>query len=111
MADENQWTIRTGGALSAHFFQPDGSSRPGTDWIVEVERGEHHFKVLVRAYLSEDMTRRARADEEYQRRAVLGYVSELLGRGWTPEQEGDLEIVIQNPPGEKEEEKSWWRFW
>jgi hypothetical protein len=28
MTNESQWVMRIEGALSAHFFQPDGSSRP-----------------------------------------------------------------------------------
>jgi hypothetical protein len=29
---DDQWLMRITGALSAHFFQPGGGSRPGTDW-------------------------------------------------------------------------------
>ncbi|MBA3242776.1 MAG: hypothetical protein H0T60_16245 [Acidobacteria bacterium] len=113
MTNEEQWLLRIEGALSAHFFQPDGSSRPGTDWSVSLKQGERTHHVMVRAYLSEDMTKRARADTEYQGQTVLGYVNDLLAQGWTPEQEGDFAITIQNPTGEKESEasKPWWRFW
>ena len=113
MTSEDQWLMRVEGALSAHFFQPDGSSRPGTDWSVEMKRGENIYHVMVRAYLSEDMTRRARADTEYQGQTVLGYISDLLAQGWTPGQVDELSITIQNPTGEGETEtsKPWWRFW
>ena len=113
MANESQWLMRIEGAMSAHFFQADGSSRPGTDWAVGLKRGEDTYKVMVRAYLSEDMTKRARADTEYQGQTVLGYVGDLLEQGWTPDKGGDLVIVIQNPTGETEEQKAkqWWRFW
>jgi hypothetical protein len=77
------------------------------------ERGERDYHVMVRAYLSEDMTKRARADTQYQGQTVLGYVSDLLAQGWTPDQGGELAITIQNPTGEKEDaaSKPWWRFW
>ncbi|HEV2799599.1 MAG TPA: hypothetical protein VGW12_03835 [Pyrinomonadaceae bacterium] len=113
MTNEDQWLMRIAGALSAHFFQPDGSSRPGTDWSVELKQGERVYHVMVRAYLSEDMTKRARGDMEYQGQTVLGYVSDLLAQGWTPEQGGELGITIQNPDGEEESAagKPWWKFW
>ena len=85
MADEQQWLMRIEGALSANFFQADGSSRPGTDWAVGLKRGDTTYKVMVRAYLSDDVTKRARSDTHYQGQTVLGYVGDLLARGWTPE--------------------------
>jgi hypothetical protein len=113
MSNEEQWLMRIEGALSAHFFQPDGSSRPGTDWSVGLKRGEQTYNVMVRAYLSDDMTRRARADTTYQGQTVMGYLNDLLEQGWRPEQGGDLEITIQNPTGETETEESkpWWKLW
>jgi hypothetical protein len=113
MTNEDQWLMRVAGALSAHFFQPDGSSRPGTDWSVELKQGEREYHVMVRAYLSDDMTKRARADTEYQGQTVLGYISDLLDQGWTPDQGGELEITIQNPTGEEATaaSRAWWKFW
>lgn len=115
MSNEEQWLMRIEGALSAHFFQPDGSSRPGTDWSVGLKRGEQTYNVMVRAYLSDDMTKRARADTDYQGQTVMGYLNDLLQQGWTPEQGGDLAITIQNPTGEVEgegeESKPWWKLW
>jgi hypothetical protein len=105
--------MRVEGGLSAHFIRPDGSSRPGTDWSVRLKQGEQTYHVRVRAYLGDDMTKRARADTEYQGRTVLGYVSDLLAQGWTPDRGGELVITIQNPTGETERaaSKPWWRFW
>ena len=113
MTNQDQWLMRIEGALSAQFFQPDGSSRPGTDWSVGLKQGDHSYHVMVRAYLSEDMTKRARADTEYQGQTVLGYINDLLAGGWKPDQDGELVITIQNPTGEKESgpSKPWWRFW
>ncbi len=102
MKKEGQWLMRIEGALSAHFFQSDGSSRPGTDWSVGLQQGENVCPVMVRAYLSEDMTKRARADTEYQGQTVLGYINDLLAQGWTPDQGSELVITIQNPTGEVE---------
>ena len=113
MTNEPHWLMRIHGGLSAHFFQPDGSSRPGTDWAVGLKRGESTYNVTVRAYLSEDATKRTRADTKYQGQTVLGYLSDLLAEGWRPDQGGALVIVIQNPRGGNEEQrgKRWWRFW
>lgn len=109
---QSEWLMRIAGALSAHFIQPDGSSRPGTDWSVELKRGEEVYGVMVRAYLSDDMSKSARADLEYQGQTVLGFISDLLAQGWTPDQEQNLSIVIQNPSDEQPAmRKPWWKFW
>ncbi|HXG93790.1 MAG TPA: hypothetical protein VNN73_15705 [Blastocatellia bacterium] len=109
-----EWMMRIRGYLSAHFFQPDGTSRPGTDWSVELIRGNQVFPVMVRTYLSDDMSRAARADMEFQGRTVLGFISDLLAEGWMPDQPRDLTIVIQNPPESelaRSRRKPWWKFW
>jgi hypothetical protein len=103
MTDEQPWLMRIEGALTAYFHQPDGSSRPGTDWMVGLKRGGSTYKVMVRAYLSENMTAGAKRDSQYQGQTVLGYIGDLLAQGWTPDQSGELVIVIQNPTEEKEE--------
>jgi hypothetical protein len=110
---ESQWLMRIEGSLDAHFFQPDGSSRPGTDWSVGLKHGESAHTVLVRAYLSEDATGKTRSDREYQAQTVMGYLNDLLAQGWTPDRPADLAIVIQNPAGTTADvpEKPWWRFW
>ena len=96
---ESQWLMRIEGGLEAHFIQPDGSSRPGTDWAVGLQRGESTHTVSVRAYLSEDATKKTRDDTEYQAQTVMGYLNDLLEQGWTPDQPAELTIVIQNPSG------------
>src|SRR5919206_4142491 len=92
--DETQWLMRIEGGLAAHFKQPDGTSRPGTDWLVGLKRGAEEYKVRVRALLSEDATQATRDDQQYQAQTVFGYVSDLLDQGWTPEQGGNLQITI-----------------
>jgi hypothetical protein len=112
ISNEDQWQIGIEGALSANFFQPDGTSRPGTDWSVGLKNGNQEKQhVTVRSYLSADMTRRARKDTGYQAQTVMGYVSDLLAQGWTPSQGEQLEITIQNPTGEPAKQKSWWKVW
>jgi hypothetical protein len=114
MADA-QWLMRIEGALDAHFVQPDGSSRPGTDWAVGLKRGEETHRVMVRTYFDDSMSRRARADREYQGQTVLGYVGDLLAQGWMPDK-GAPPIVIRNPPGEPPDpaeaaSRPWWKLW
>jgi len=111
--DEAQWQMRVKDSLSAHFFQPDGSSRPGTDWSVGLSRGDSEYQVMVRSYLSEDANRVTRNDGDYQARMVLEYLGGLLSRGWTPEQSDDLTVVIPNRPGSTAaaQKKPWWQFW
>ena len=110
MTNENLWQIGIEGSFSAHFFQTDGTSQPGTDWRVGLKRDGQTQYVLVRSYLSGDITKRARKDTAYQMNTVLGYVADLLEHGWTPEKGGELEITICNPTGETAD-KSWWKFW
>ena|SRR5437868_11678126 len=95
--NEPQWLMRIERGLAAHFKQPDGSSRPGTDWMVGLKRGDDEYHVSVRAYLSEEATQAIRNDQQYQAQTVLGYVNDLLNQGWTPEQPGALQITILNP--------------
>ena len=51
MPDE-PWQVRVESALNAHFKQPDGSSRPGTDWKIGLKRGNEIQTTIVRAYLA-----------------------------------------------------------
>jgi hypothetical protein len=108
---EQQWLMRIEGGLNAHFKQPDGSSRPGTDWAVGLKHGEETCKVFVRAYLSDDLAKRFRKDTEYQTQTVLGYVNDCLNAGWHPTQEKPLTITILNPKDMPPEKKSRWKFW
>jgi hypothetical protein len=107
------WEMRIDGALSAHFFQPDGSSQPGTDWSVALRRGNDQHRVLVRSYLAGNATRRVRADTTYQGRTVMQYLGDLLAQGWTPDQASPGSITIGNPDGEPPDQphKAWWKIW
>ena len=110
---EPQWLMRIEGVLSAHFIQADGSSRPGKDWAVGIKHGDATYKVMVRAYLSADITPQAQADEVYQGKTVMGYLNDLIAQGWRPDQPRDLVITIQNPTNAPPPppQKSRWRFW
>lgn len=72
-------------ALNAHFTQPDGTSRPGTHWRVDLTRGEQAYTTLVLTYRPDGIA----PDVETQARVVLRYVFDRLAAGWTPEH-GDL---------------------
>ena len=109
---ESQWLMRIEGALAAHFKQADGSSRPGTDWAVGLKNGDTTYKVFVRAYLSDDITPQAKADQVYQGKTVMSYLNDLIMQGWHPDQPRDLVIVIQNPTdATSSPKKSKWRLW
>lgn len=61
MRDGN-WSFEFTGGLSASFFQPDGTSLPGTDWAVTLRNGDAMHRVMVRACLSNDLVRKLRND-------------------------------------------------
>ena len=111
---EPSWLLRIESGLAAHFKQPDGSSRPGTDWSVGLKRGSDEYRVIVRAYLSADATAATKSDQKYQVQTVLGYVNDLLNQGWTPAQGGQLQLTILNPTAESmsaKTRKPWWQLW
>lgn len=107
---EAAWLMRVEGGLNAHFKQPDGSSRVGTDWNIGLKRGDETHTVMVRAYLADDLARDLRKDTEYQARTTMQYLNDLLQQGWDPKNPGDLAITIANPPGALPK-KSRWKLW
>ena len=113
--NDPQCLMRIEGALAAHFKQADGSSRPGTDWAVGLKQGDKTYNVMVRAYLSADITPQAKADQEYQGKTVMGYLNDLIMQGWLPDQPRELVITIQNPTipstAKTPSKKSKWRLW
>ena len=110
--DDSPWLMRIEGALSAHFKQANGPSRPGTDWSVGIKKGDVTYHVMVRSYFSADITRQAKADQDYQAKTVMGYLNDLIMQGWLPDQPRDLVITIQNPTEvSASPKKSKWRFW
>lgn len=95
-----QWQVALNSGLQAHFFQPDGTSKPGTDYAVRLQRGTEQYSTIVRCYLADDLTPAARADTHYQGQTVIGYVFDRLAAGWTPDQEALPDLTVLNPdPG------------
>ena len=110
---EIQWQARIEGSLNAHFKQPDGTSRPGTDWKVGLKHGDETYTIFVRAYLSDDMTKKYRKDTTYQQQTVIGYVFDMLAKGWHPAKTDEmLTLTILNPKDDPPpEKKPGWKFW
>jgi hypothetical protein len=86
---DHTWTGSTSEALNAHFIQPDGTSRPGTHWRVDLEHGEETFTTLVLTYLAEEVPSGDQPDAQTQAKTELRHVFDRLEQGWTPEQ-GEL---------------------
>ncbi len=80
------WKIEITGGLNAHFKQPDGPSKPGTDWAVSLKRGPEVHRILVRSYARGD----GKISQQQEIGMVLHYVAGLVGRGWMP---GDVKGV------------------
>ena len=93
------WLVRIEGALNAHFKQPDGPSRPGTDYAVGLKRGQETHRIMVRAYLSPDLTPAARRDTQYQTQTVTGYVFDRLNAGWLPTEPLPPLTILNPDPG------------
>src|SRR6185295_15397601 len=88
------WEIGITKGLRASFKQPDGSSRRGVDWAVELKQGTTVCKILVRTYVAGEG--RANVDEETQ--AVIEHLTNLLRDGWAPESwtgaSGEISIEV-----------------
>jgi hypothetical protein len=107
------WLMRIEGVLSAHFKQPDGTSRPGTDWKVGLKRNDEIHTVFVRTFFREEASAATRADTTYQGRAVMGYLNDLIREGWLPTDPIPNAIDIGNSPegAASPPKKPWWRIW
>jgi hypothetical protein len=92
------WTASVEGALRAHFNQPDGTSRPGMHWNIELRRGASEYKIFVLAYLADAVSPEARADLQWQAQSVVRYVFDRLEQGWTPA-DGELPPITLVQPG------------
>lgn len=110
-----QWLMRIERGLSAHFKEPDGSSRPGVEWAVGIKRGEELHTIMVRALLADDATPATRANQEYQAQTAMQYLNDQLHSGWDPTQPKEHVIYISNPRGASaaagEAPKPWWKLW
>jgi hypothetical protein len=114
---QNEWLMRIENGLEAHFKEPNGGSRPGVDWAIDMKNGEKVYRVRVRALLADDASARTRKDEKYQARTAMQYLDSLLTEGWHPDEERLHTIYIGNPKESfadaeaAESTKPWWKFW
>lgn len=67
--------------LRAHFKQPDGTSRAGTDWLVVVTFDGREYRVLVRAYDDEF----SGIEVEQQVEMVRVFIDRKIRSGWSPD--------------------------
>jgi hypothetical protein len=88
------WTITVKDYLRAHFIQPDGSDKAGTDWTAVLDDGANVRRILVRAYVENGLD--ISAEEESH--MVASFVAERLRAGWTPEmwkgEPGELTVEL-----------------
>jgi hypothetical protein len=78
--EQHGWEIKITGGLNAHFKQPDGPSKPGTDWAVTLKRGPEVHRILVRSYARGD----GKTSQQDEISMVLRYVADRLRQGWAP---------------------------
>jgi hypothetical protein len=84
--------VRAVRGLRAHFNQPSGPSRPGTDWVVALTNSTGERQILVRTYADEVGERSPAQEAEL----AVEYVGHLIQNGWTPDQYRDEpgELVV-----------------
>ena len=87
-------TIEITECLTAYFYKPNGSSKPGTDWAVSMRENAKEYKVIVRSY-KETL---AGLNQKQQIEIVIQYIINLLNKGWHPKQfkgePGELTLPI-----------------
>ena len=74
------WKISASKALKASFWQPDGTSKPGADWLVSLDDGAREYKLLVRVYADDVVGMTI----EQQAAIAMQFVADLAPTGWTP---------------------------
>lgn len=115
---DDQWLMRIERGLSAHFKEPDGTSRPGVEWAVGLKRGEELHSVTVKALLADDATPATRGNQEYQAQTAMQYLNDQLQGGWHPSQPKEHVIYISNPHAAalsaapiSVRKRPWWKLW
>ena len=103
------WLMRVEAGLDAHFKQPNGPSRPGTDWRMGLKRGDEVHTVFVRTYSDKVATDLAK-DKMFMSNTAMRYLNDLLNSGWNPAEPRELAITVTNPDG-YQPKKSLWKFW
>ena len=82
MATPEGFNVRVLQGLRAHFKQPSGPSRPGTDWAISLTNLRGERRILVRTY-ADDV---GHVSQEQDARLALEYVGKLIQSGWSPDQ-------------------------
>ena len=96
MTNQSGFKLAVTAGLNAHFLQPNGPSRAGTDWAVTVTDDGNDVRILVRTYAD---TMPGLTKEQQTQRAIE-YVALLLSSGWTPAdyQGRPGELTVGVPP-------------
>jgi hypothetical protein len=97
----NTVTVKNG--LKAYFKQPNGVSRPGVDWAIQIT-GEQAVTVVVRTYFSTDPPRETERPAMAEKAAR--FIAKKLATGWFPGTEKFLEAdeVVDTTP------RPWWKI-
>ena len=118
IVDVPDWQIEIKNGLCASFFQPDGSSRPGTDWSVRMVRGAEVRALIVRIYLPKGADPAGPRDVRREAQAVVNAIVEQVQRGWDPatheSRAGEPALVVDSlrpPEPEASGHKPWWKLW
>jgi hypothetical protein len=99
-------TVTVGNGLTAYFKQPQGPSRPGVDWVVQIA-GETAVTVMVRTYFSSDPPREAEKPALAEKAAR--FITKKLAMGWVPQAGKFLEAddVAEELP---KTARPWWKL-
>jgi hypothetical protein len=99
-------TVTVTNGLTAYFKQPNGPSRPGIDWAVQIT-GERAATVMVRTYFSSDPPRETEKPALAERAAR--FITKKLATGWSPLTEKFLEAdeASEPPPPAP---RPWWKI-
>lgn len=109
-----QWTLRVTNGLAAYFVQPDGPSRPGVVWSLQIARGDERYTAMVKTLFTDDATRATRRDDQYQAQTAMQYLDDRLRQGWHPVNDEEHTIFLGNPlssSGRAAARRPWWRIW
>ncbi len=95
------WTSIPLCGLTAHFKVPDGPSRAGTMWSINLTRGDEKYGAMVKSLLADDVPKATRNDATY---------------GWHLKDDMEHTIHIGHPvatsaTAQSSTNKPWWQFW
>ena len=94
---EQPWSMHVSKGLTAHFKVPDGPSREGTMWSINLTRGDERDVAVVRGLLADDATSATRKDATYQAQTAMEYLNDRLNSSWHPKDDVEHTIHISNP--------------